>query len=159
MKQRSRANFLGLTLCVILAALAGVPWGALRAQPLATPAGLWQSIDDATGKPRAQIRISLAGEVFTGRIMASSTGTPAGGQLVCERCTDDRKNQPLIGMEIVRGIRQQAGAAEWAGGEILDPDKGSTYKLRLTLQDSGKQMQVRGYIGPFFRNQTWMRLE
>jgi uncharacterized protein (DUF2147 family) len=62
-------------------------------------------------------------------------------------------------MEIIRNMRQQGSETVWTGGEILDPDKGSTYRLQLSLQDGGKKLQVRGYIGPFFRNQTWLRLE
>jgi uncharacterized protein (DUF2147 family) len=149
-------------------AKAGLIWLALSssagltAQTVAvgnSPVGLWQSIDDATGKPRAQIRISEADGVLTGRIAASSMPTVAGAVRLCERCTDDRKNQPLIGMEMIRNLRQQGSQSVWAGGGILDPDKGSTYRLQLTLKDSGKTLQVRGYIGPFFRNQTWLRLE
>jgi uncharacterized protein (DUF2147 family) len=124
-----------------------------------SPVGLWQSIDDTTGKPRAQIRISDMGGVLTGRIVASSSPTQPGTVQVCERCSDERKNQPLIGMEMIRNMRQQGDQALWAGGEILDPDKGSSYRLQLSLLDAGKKLQVRGYIGPFFRNQTWLRLE
>jgi uncharacterized protein (DUF2147 family) len=123
-----------------------------------TPAGLWQSIDDTTGKPRAEIRISDAGGVYTGRIERSLLPTPAGVVLVCELCPDDRKDKPLIGMDIIRNIKPSNDAQVWDGGEILDPDKGKIFKLRLQLQDSGKKLQVRGYIGPFFRNQTWIRI-
>jgi uncharacterized protein (DUF2147 family) len=123
-----------------------------------TPAGLWQSIDDTTGKPRAEIRISDAGGVYTGRIERSLLPTPAGVVLVCELCPDDRKGKPMIGMDIIRNIKPSNDAQVWDGGEILDPDKGKIFKLRLQLQDSGKKLQVRGYIGPFFRNQTWIRI-
>jgi uncharacterized protein (DUF2147 family) len=152
--------WLGFSISMALMAL--WPFSHVQAQTTASsssPVGLWQSIDDATGKPRAQIRISEAAGVLTGRIIASSTATTPGVVQVCERCTDDRKNQPLIGMEMIRNMRQQGGEAAWTGGEILDPDKGSTYRLQLSLQESGKKLQVRGYVGPFFRNQTWLRLE
>jgi uncharacterized protein (DUF2147 family) len=151
-----------LAISLSAAMMALWPWAAAQAKTSAlntNPVGLWQSIDDATGKPRAHIRISEAGGVLTGRIIASSITTPPGVVQVCERCTDDRKNQALIGMEIIRNMRQQGSETVWTGGEILDPDKGSTYRLQLSLQDGGKKLQVRGYIGPFFRNQTWLRLE
>jgi uncharacterized protein (DUF2147 family) len=152
--------WLGISVAAALMVL--WPWATALAQSsllAASPVGLWQSIDDTTGKPRAQIRISEVGGVLTGRIIASSTATTPGVVQVCERCTDDRKNQPLIGMEMIRNMRQQGSDAVWSVGEILDPDKGSTYRLQLTLQESGKKLQVRGYIGPFFRNQSWLRLE
>jgi uncharacterized protein (DUF2147 family) len=123
-----------------------------------SPVGLWQSIDDASGKPRAEIRISEASGVLTGRIERSLLPTPAGAVLLCTLCQDERKDKPLIGMEIIRQMKAGSDAQTWEGGEILDPDKGKVFKLRLQLQDGGKKMQVRGYIGLFFRNQTWVRL-
>jgi uncharacterized protein (DUF2147 family) len=124
------------------------------------PAGLWQSVDDSSGKPRAQIRISESNGVFTGVIERSLLPLPANTIPRCDLCTDDRKGQPMLGMQIIRGIRSSAqNAALWEGGEILDPDKGKTYSLQLRLLAEGKQLQVRGLIGPFFRNQTWIRLE
>jgi uncharacterized protein (DUF2147 family) len=120
--------------------------------------GLWQSIDDTTGKPRAEIRISELGGVLTGRIERNLLPNPTGSMLLCTQCPDDRKDKPLIGMEIIRQMKASSEAQTWEGGEILDPDKGKTFKLRLQLQDDGKKLQVRGYIGPFFRNQTWIRL-
>jgi uncharacterized protein (DUF2147 family) len=123
-----------------------------------SPVGLWQSIDDASGKPRAEIRISEASGVLTGRIERSLLPTPAGAVLLCTLCQDDRKDKPLIGMEIIRQMKAGSDAQTWEGGEILDPDKGKVFKLRLQLQEGGKKMQVRGYIGLFFRNQTWVRL-
>jgi uncharacterized protein (DUF2147 family) len=123
-----------------------------------TPAGLWQSIDDTTGKPRAEIRISEAGGVFTGRIERSLLPNPTGVVLLCELCPDDRRDKPLIGLDIIRNIKPSTDTQVWDGGEILDPDKGKIFKLRLQLQDNGKKLQVRGYIGPFFRNQTWIRI-
>jgi uncharacterized protein (DUF2147 family) len=124
----------------------------------ASPAGLWQSIDDTTGKPRAEIRITETGGVFTGRIERSLVPVPSGPALVCELCPDDRKGKPLMGLDIIRNIKASPDTSVWEGGEILEPDKGKIFKLRLQLQDNGKKLQVRGYIGPFFRNQTWNRI-
>ena len=131
---------------------------ALAQPSLTSPVGLWQSIDDATNKPRAEIRITEAAGVLTGRIERNLLPNPTGAVLLCTLCSDDRKDKPLIGMEIVRQMKASADAQTWEGGEILDPDKGKTFKLRLQLQDGGKKLQVRGSFGPFFRNQTWIRL-
>jgi uncharacterized protein (DUF2147 family) len=123
-----------------------------------SPVGLWQSIDDETGKPRAEIRISEISGVLTGRIERSLTPITSDTPVLCALCTDDRKDKPLIGMEIIRQMRPGNDLRTWEGGEIMDPDKGKVFRLRLQLQDDGKKMQVRGYIGPFYRNQTWIRL-
>jgi uncharacterized protein (DUF2147 family) len=123
-----------------------------------TPVGLWQSIDDSTGKPRAEIRITEAEGVHTGRIVRSLLPTIAGVIQLCVKCTDDRKDKPLIGLDIIRNAKRSDEAQIWEGGEILDPDKGKRYKLRLQLLEGGTKLQVRGYIGPFFRDQTWLRI-
>ncbi len=72
---------------------------------------------------------------------------------------DDRKGQPLDGLEIIRGARKADGKDVWEGGKILDPENGRDYTLRLTPQDGGKRLDVRGSFGPFGRTQTWVRVE
>ncbi|MGB6116461.1 MAG: DUF2147 domain-containing protein, partial [Comamonas sp.] len=47
----------------------------------------------------------------------------------------------------------------WEGGRILDPDNGKDYRATFTPIDGGKQLQVRGFIGPFFRTQVWKRVQ
>ena len=131
----------------------------LQAAAQATPAGAWKTIDDKTGKERSLIRISDAGGVFTGRIEKSLDPESKPGS-VCDKCTDDRKGKPLIGMDIIRNVRQSADNKEvFDGGEIVDPDNGKTYRLRLKPLEGGKKLEVRGYLGPFYRNQTWIRVE
>ena len=125
----------------------------------ATPVGLWKSIDDNTKKERSLIRIADAGGVLTGRIEKSLDPDAKPGA-VCDKCTDERKDKPLIGMAIIRNTKQSADdKAIWDGGDITDPDNGKVYKLRLKPLDGGKTLEVRGYFGPFFRNQTWIRVE
>jgi uncharacterized protein (DUF2147 family) len=141
--------------CVWMIAMAAAS-AAAAAQ--SSPVGLWQTIDDSTGKPRAEVRISDAAGVLTGRIERSLTPVPGGGQLRCTLCVDDRRDQPLIGLEIVRRLIPGSDPQTWEGGEILDPDSGKTYRLRVQLKDSGRLLEVRGFVGPFFRNQTWVRL-
>ncbi|MBV1734080.1 MAG: DUF2147 domain-containing protein [Hydrogenophaga sp.] len=123
----------------------------------ATPEGLWRNIDDKTGEAKAEIRIvSSPAGVFTGRIEKSLT---KGSEPTCTACTDDRKDQPKVGMEIIRGAKKSATEAVWEDGKILDPENGKNYTLRMTLIEDGKKLQVRGYIGPFYRTQVWTRVE
>jgi hypothetical protein len=49
------------------------------------------------------------------------------------------------------------GAEYYEGGQILDPEEGKLYRLRLTPIEGGKKLQVRGYLGPFWRTQVWER--
>ena len=127
------------------------------AQAQMTPVGTWHSIDDANGKPKAEIIIRDSGGVLVGKVERSLQAPSA--EPLCNLCTDDRKGQPKIGLEIIRGAQRSGADAVWEGGTIVDPENGKVYKLRLTPQDGGKALQVRGYIGPFFRNQLWQRVQ
>ena len=125
----------------------------------ATPAGLWKTVDDNTRKEKSLVRITEAGGVFTGKVeKVIDPDSPK--DAVCKDCSDDRKDKPVLGMTIIRNAKPVADdKAVFEGGDILDPNNGKVYRLRLKLMDDGKNLEVRGYIGPFFRNQTWQRVE
>jgi uncharacterized protein (DUF2147 family) len=123
----------------------------------ATPEGLWRSIDDDSGQPKAEIRITAnAAGVVSGKIEKALI---EGQEPLCTACTDERKDKPKIGMEIIRGAKKLASEAVWEEGNILDPENGKTYTLKMTPIEGGKKLQVRGYIGPFYRTQIWQRIE
>jgi len=67
----------------------------------------------------------------------------------------------VLGMTIVEGVRRDGDAPLWAGGTILDPNDGRSYRVRMTLRDEGRTMEVRGFVGtPLLgRTQTWIRIE
>lgn len=145
-----------MTKTLIAAALA-LAAGVAAAQ--STPAGLWKTIDDATKAEKSLVRITDAGGVYTGKIEKILTNKT---DAKCTLCTDERKDQPVQGMTIVRNVKAAAGDDNlWDGGEILDPNDGKTYKVRMKLADGGKKLDVRGYIGaPMLgRTQTWIRVE
>ena len=122
-----------------------------------TPVGVWRSIDDKTGQPKAEIRISAdAGGVLTGVV---EKALKPSAEPNCDLCADDRKGKPKLGMEIIRGAKKAEGKEVWEGGKILDPDNGKEYTLRLTPIEDGKKLEVRGYIAFFFRTQTWIRTQ
>ncbi|WBY03326.1 DUF2147 domain-containing protein [Ramlibacter tataouinensis] len=123
-----------------------------------SPVGLWRNIDDKTGEVKAEIRIAEANGVVNGRIVRRLAKS-AKPDAVCDECSDDRKGQRLDGLEIIRGARKADGKDVWEGGKILDPENGRDYALRLTPQDGGKRLDVRGSFGPFGRTQTWVRVE
>ena len=125
--------------------------------PGVTPVGLWRNIDDKTGQAKAEIRITAsASGVLTG-VIEKALSVPA--DLMCSLCTDERKDKPKLGMEIIRGAVKLDAKDVWEGGKILDPDNGKSYALRLTPIDSGAKLEVRGSIGPFGRTQTWLRIQ
>ena len=139
----------------MFAAAALVLAGGAFAQ--ATPAGLWKTIDDETKTEKSLVRITDSAGTLGGRI--EKLLDPAKQDAKCDKCSDARKDKPVTGMTIIEGVKKNADEAYWDGGTILDPNNGKTYKVRLTPKDGGKTLEVRGFIGPFYRNQTWSRVE
>jgi uncharacterized protein (DUF2147 family) len=146
MKKRDLMNMMAMVL-----AFAG---GTAQAQ--STPVGLWQMLDDDTKQPLSLVRISEVGGVQSGKL--EKLLDPGRQDAKCVLCTDERKNQPMLGMTIMRNVKS-SGDGTWEGGEILDPNNGKVYRVRLKPIEGGKALEVRGYIGPFFRNQHWTRVE
>jgi uncharacterized protein (DUF2147 family) len=147
-----------MTKFTIAAALSLLLQGAAWAQPV--PTGLWKTIDDETKQEKSLVRITEAGGVVSAKIEKLLDPSKQGTK--CDKCSDDRKDQPVLGMTIIKNVKQNADdKALWDGGEILDPNNGKTYKVRLKPVDGGKAMEVRGYVGaPLLgRTQTWVRVE
>jgi uncharacterized protein (DUF2147 family) len=139
---------------LLLASVAGFAFAEAT-----TPVGLWKTIDDETGKEKSYVRITEANGVVSGKI--EKLVNPSQPDPKCEKCTDERKDQPVVGMTIIRNVKKDGGDDLWEGGDILDPNNGKVYKVRLTPEDGGKKLKVRGYIGvPMLgRSQTWIRVE
>jgi uncharacterized protein (DUF2147 family) len=130
----------------------------LSASAQDSPIGLWKTIHDDGKTEKSLVRITEAGGVLTGKIERIFDAEDQDS--TCDKCPDERKDQPVLGMVILRYLKQDAHDGEiWTGGEILDPDNGKTYRVRLKTLDGGRQLQVRGYLGPFYRTQVWQRVE
>lgn len=140
-------------------AMIAVVLGALALPALAqmTPAGVWRTIDDKTGEVSSEVRIVEDGGVLSGTI-EKLLRKDAKQDGLCDKCTDERKDKPVLGLKIIRGAKKADGKDVWEGGKILDPDNGKEYTLRLTPIEGGKKLEVRGYIAFFYRNQTWIRV-
>lgn len=123
-----------------------------------TPVGAWHSIDDKTKEIKSEIVIADNGGVLSGKV-AKLLRKDAKQDAVCDLCTDDRKDKPVLGMEIIRGARKAEGRDVWEGGKILDPENGKAYTLRLTPIEGGKKLEVRGSVFGIGRTQTWVRTQ
>jgi uncharacterized protein (DUF2147 family) len=122
-----------------------------------TPVGLWKTIDDDGKTAKSLVRISEQAGTLVGSI-DKLLDPKDQNDPKCDKCTDDRKDKPVVGLQIIRGVKSE-GDGTWGGGEILDPNNGKTYRTRLKPVDGGKKLEMRGYIGPFYRTQTWIRVE
>jgi uncharacterized protein (DUF2147 family) len=122
-----------------------------------TPVGTWQSVDDDTKQITAEITIKDSLGIVSGSI---TKFLRPGADLtrLCDKCNDDRKDKPMLGMEIIRGAKKIDGKDIWEGGKILDPDNGSSYKLRLTPIEGGRKLEVRGSFLFISRTQIWQRI-
>jgi len=134
------------------------------AAPLAmaqnTPVGVWKTIDDKTKTERAQIRITDSGGVLSGKV-EKLLAADAKPDAVCDKCSDDRKDKPMVGLEVIRGVKKADSEGLWDGGTILNAAEGKIYKVRMTPVEGGAKMEVRGFVGmPMLgRTQVWTRVE
>ena len=132
--------------CVLCVTFASFAFGCSGAFAQSTPVGLWRNVDDKTGEVKAEIRIVEANGTVSGRI-EKVLKKDAKPDEKCDKCDDDRKDKPMVGLEIIRGTK------------ILDPENGREYRLELTPIEAGRKLQVRGFFGPFYRTQTWVRAQ
>lgn len=124
-------------------------------EKVSTPIGLWRTIDDKTGQARGVVRVYQVDGRYFARIERSVATGDDGRK--CTACTDERKDQPFVGLVLMRNVRLDNG--KYSGGDILDPNTGSVYSCSFALEDEGKTLAVRGYLGVslFGRTQKWLR--
>ena len=123
------------------------------------PVGLWRTIDDKSGKEKSLVRVTESNgqlQLTIEKIFREPGEEP---NPLCDKCPGEKKNKPVIGMQIGNGLKKDGDV--WSGGEILDPQNGKTYKCKVWLEDKGKKLNVRGFIGVSVlgRTQVWVREE
>ena len=119
--------------------------GSAAAFAQSNPAGIWKTIDDSTGKPRGLVEISEKEGVYSGKVIKSFVEDEVKSK-VCDKCTDARKDQPIIGMTIPdrpAQVRRQRMERR----RDPRPENGKVYKSKMSLADNGSKLNVRGFIG------------
>ena len=123
-----------------------------------SPVGTWNTIDDKTKEIKSEILITETAGALSGKV-TKLLRKDADQKAVCTECSDDRKDKPLVGLEIIRGAKKAEGKDVWESGKILDPENGKNYTLRLTPIVGGKKLEVRGSVFGIGRTQTWVRVQ
>jgi len=124
-----------------------------------SPVGLWKTVSDDTGEPKAFVRIwTDQGKLF-GKVEKLILQPGEDPNRRCDACSGDKHDRPIAGMTILWDLTQDGEG--WSGGYILDPDNGRIYKCKLKVVDGGRHLDVRGFIGFSLlgRTQTWARAE
>lgn len=122
-----------------------------------SPVGKWKTIDDETKQAKSIVEISEVDGKLSGKIVQLFRKPEEDQNPKCDKCSGDKKNQPILQMEIIEGLSQDGDV--WSGGHILDPKNGKTYKCKIKVVDDGKKLEVRGFIGFSLlgRTQVWER--
>jgi uncharacterized protein (DUF2147 family) len=144
-----------MTIAVVV--LLGV--GTLAA-PAAEPTavGLWEQVDESSGKTESWFKISERNGVYEGNVVKIFPKPGEDENFVCSKCEGSEKGAPVLGLTLIKGMQRNGLAYE--NGTIMDPRDGAVYRALMKLSPDGGKLEVRGYLGIslFGRTQVWNRL-
>ena len=122
-------------------------------------AGTWKNIDDKTGSSKAIIEIlQETNGTYTAKIVKVTPRPGYTAKETCVNCPAPYTNKPILGMDVLKGLKPAAGA-NFTHGKIIDPLSGHIYSMKAKLSPNGKRLTLRGYVGvsALGRSQTWIR--
>lgn len=118
--------------------------------------GKWKTIDDRTGNPKAVVEVYEKGGLMYGKVVEILE--KGKGNAKCIKCKGERKDKPVLGMQIIGGLKQ-TGNKEYKGKTLFDPEQAMTFRCKIWLNPkNSNELKVRGYLAFLYRTQTWIRV-
>jgi len=119
-----------------------------------SPLGQWRTVDDKSGKVKSVVEIYDQGGKLFGKIASlTEPNDEKGKPKICTKCTGADKDQPIVGLIILKSLALDGDS--YKGGTITDPEDGKVYKAEVWVEDG--KLKVRGYVGFFYKTQTWLK--
>ena len=118
------------------------------------PVGMWKTVDDKSGKVVSHVQLYEQDGKLFGKITGLTEPTDQQGKAkTCTKCEGADKDKPIVGLVILQGLSPSGD--RFKGGTILDPADGKVYKAEVWTEDG--KLKVRGYLGLFYKTQTWLK--
>jgi uncharacterized protein (DUF2147 family) len=151
-----KLSSLTLMTAVAVIAIGAGTLGASAADP--TAIGLWEQVDESSGKAESWFKISERNGVYEGNIVKIFFKPGEDPNWACDRCEGSEKGAPVLGLALIKGM--QKNGLSYENGTIMDPRDGSVYRALMKLSPDGQKLEVRGFLGIalFGRSQVWNRL-
>ncbi len=151
---------------MVFAALVAVTAPLMASLVFAAPAGepsavgLWEQVDEKSGKAESWFRITEKNGVYQGQIVKifPKPGEDPNEKWLCVKCEGEERNAPVLGLSLIKGMQRKGTSYE--NGTIMDPRDGQVYRALMKVSPDGKQLEVRGFLGFALlgRSQIWNRL-
>ena len=118
----------------------------LAAMPFDPLIGTWRVIDDRTGYYVSEIviRKNPKTQQYSAVLTKSRQALGVENPDVCGKCPGVLKDQPIFGMEVLKGMVVNSSNTQFDKGVWLNTQDGRIYDIEARLNNSRDQMKVFG---------------